>query len=171
MVSKEELLRNAATLTKNVKGCSNESALVALEDKDGELEGVNLCPNTLTDQDFVHITIDAEEDFFRNMLPKKRRVRKPEYSLKSQSGISVKPHCMKTRNHKAGKKEPQNEGVTIAQSEKVSNEFEILHTGFLCKSSSSLNSQLSINKPNSIGIATRMEKPISNPCILHGNNS
>ena len=119
MVSKEELPRNAATQTKNVKGCLNESALVALEDKDGELEGVNLCPNTLTDQDFVHITIDAEEDFFRNMLLKKRRVRKPEYSLKSQSGISVKPHCMKTRNHKAGKKEPQNEGVTIAQSEKV----------------------------------------------------
>ncbi|KAK0599062.1 hypothetical protein LWI29_001961 [Acer saccharum] len=89
MVSKEELPRNAATQTKNVKGCLNESALVALEDKDG------ICSL------------------------KKRRVRKPEYSLKSQSGISVKPHCMKTRNHKAGKKEPQNEGVTIAQSEKV----------------------------------------------------
>ncbi|KAK1583241.1 hypothetical protein Q3G72_022078 [Acer saccharum] len=152
MVSKEELLRNATTLTKNVKGCSKELALVALEDKDGELEEVNLCPNMLTYQDFVHITIDAEEDFFRNMLPKKRRVRKPEYSLKSQSGISVKPHCMKTRNHKAGKKETQNEG-------------------FLCKSSSSLNSQLSINKPNSRGTVARMEKPISNPCILHGNNS
>ncbi|KAK4852810.1 hypothetical protein QYF36_027222 [Acer negundo] len=131
---------NAATLTKNVTGCSNESALVALEDKDGESEGVDLCPNMLTNQDFVQITIDVEEDFLRNMLLKKRRGRKPEYSLKSQSGISVKPHCMKTRNHKAGEKEPQNEGVAVAQSEKVVDEAEILHTGFLCKPSSSINS-------------------------------